>query len=95
MRATFNDQPSPGALSAGLLAAIATNPALLGPIRERFAAWQARAVADGIDPALATLLRLATDGLWFSELCALAPPAASLRNDVRDLLLRFTQETEQ
>jgi AcrR family transcriptional regulator len=65
-----------------LLAAIATDPALLEPLRRRFEAWQARAEDDGLDLALATLLRLAADGLWFADLFGLAPPAGELRGRV-------------
>jgi AcrR family transcriptional regulator len=65
-----------------LLAAIATDPALLEPLRRRCEAWQARAEDDGLDPALATLLRLAADGLWFADLFGLAPPAGELRRQV-------------
>jgi AcrR family transcriptional regulator len=65
-----------------LLAAIATDPALLEPLRRRFEAWQARAEDDGLDLALATLLRLAADGLWFADLFGLAPPAGELRGQV-------------
>ena len=65
-----------------LLAAIATDPALLEPLRRRFEAWQARAEDDGLDLALATLLRLAANGLWFADLFGLAPPAGELRGRV-------------
>jgi hypothetical protein len=35
-----------------------------------------------LDLALATLLRLAADGLWFADLFGLAPPAGELRGRV-------------
>jgi AcrR family transcriptional regulator len=79
------------AFSAALLAAGAFNPELLTPLRERFAAWQRRAESDGVDPALATALRLAADGLWFDDLAGLVPLSAERRAAVRDTLLRLAQ----
>ncbi|MEI7643028.1 MAG: TetR family transcriptional regulator [Chloroflexales bacterium] len=69
-------------LYAALVAAIGTNPALLDPLRTAFDRWQRRAIDDGLDPALATLVRLAADGLWFADLMGFAPPNADLRAQV-------------
>jgi AcrR family transcriptional regulator len=68
--------------SAGLVAAIGINPALMDGARIRYAGWQARVEGDGLDPALATLLRLAADGLWACEVFGLAPPTGELRERV-------------
>jgi AcrR family transcriptional regulator len=70
------------ALYAALVAAIGTNLALLAPLRAAFDRWQRRAVDDGLDPTLATLVRLAADGLWFADLMGFAPPDAALRAQV-------------
>jgi AcrR family transcriptional regulator len=78
--------------TASLLAAVANNPELLEPARERFAAWQRRAEQDGIDPARATIVRLAADGLWLAELFGFAPPAEPLRSRVLAELLNLTRE---
>jgi|HigsolmetaAR203D_1030402.scaffolds.fasta_scaffold00138_32 AcrR family transcriptional regulator len=55
-------------LSAALTAAAAANPPLLDAYRRRQPAWGAAMTADGSDPALTLLLRLALDGLWYNEL---------------------------
>jgi len=60
------------------------------PFRERFAAWQALLEADGFDPATASIIRLATDGLCFCTLLNLAVPTGDLRRKVLDKLLRMT-----
>jgi AcrR family transcriptional regulator len=65
-----------------LIAAIATNPELLGPLRERFALWQKQSEEDGLPPALATIIRLAVDGLWFADLFGLAAPERPMREEV-------------
>lgn len=77
--------------SAGLLAAVAVNPDLLRPFQERYREWQARIEEDGLAPALATLVRLAADGLWLADLLDLAPPTGALREQVLDLALRLTR----
>lgn len=55
-------------MNAGLLAAKAVNPALMQPIRDAYQYWQGRLMNDGIDPVDATIVRLAADGIWLSQL---------------------------
>jgi AcrR family transcriptional regulator len=66
----------------GLIAALATNPHLLEPMRQHYRTWQTRVERDGLPPALATVLRLAMDGLWFADLFGLASPSGKLREEV-------------
>jgi AcrR family transcriptional regulator len=80
---TVHQEPDPVVC---LIAAIATNPGLLAPLQQHFALWQEQAVHDGLSPALATILRLAIDGLWFADLFQLAPPEGELRKEVLQLL---------
>lgn len=84
---TVHQEPDPVVC---LIAAIATNPELLAPLRQHFALWQEQAVHDGLPPALATLLRLAIDGLWFADLFQLAPPEGEMREQVLQLLHTMT-----
>lgn len=79
-------------LQAGLLAAVAANPALLAPLRACFADRQRQIEDDGLDPARATLIRLAADGLWLGELLGLAPPAGPLRERTLAALLALTDD---
>lgn len=78
-------------VSAGLLAAVAEAPTLLDPLRKRYQDAQRRAERDGIDPAVATLVRLAADGLFFAELLGFAPPEGELRGRVLEALLSLAQ----
>ncbi len=77
----------------GLIAAIATNPQLLNPLREQYDEWQKRAEHDGLAPALATILRLAVDGLWLADMFGFAPPQGELREDVIAAMLKLSQPT--
>lgn len=54
-------------LGSCLMAALQGDPERLGPLREQNRAWQARVEADGLDPVLATIVRLAVEGLWLGE----------------------------
>ncbi len=91
---TLNGDPSQddstSGVGAGLFAAVALNPELLEPVRERYAQWQAAAEADGLEPGLGTLLRLAMDGLWLADLLNLAPPDAQRRQTLAALVGRLS-----
>jgi AcrR family transcriptional regulator len=78
-------------LGAALIAAAAGQPALLAPLQEAADRWQARIEDDGLDPTVATLLRLACDGLWLCDLFGLARPNVALRGTLGAELERLTQ----
>jgi hypothetical protein len=76
-----------------LVVAATCNPRLLEPLRERFRAWQQAIERDGIDPARATVIRLAVDGLWLAELLGIWSLNGKLRQQVLNELLQLTRET--
>jgi AcrR family transcriptional regulator len=95
IHATFDTDDDEVAVSAGLLAAIAVNPDLLEPMQARYAAWQARIEADsGENRALATVIRLALDGLWVSDLFGMAPVQGQDRDAVRATLLALMDQLQ-
>jgi AcrR family transcriptional regulator len=64
-----SSQDDSSATSAGaLLAAVANNPALLAPLREAHKTWVKHIEAQARNPVSASQLRLAVDGLWYTEL---------------------------
>jgi len=73
-------------IDSGIIAALALQPQRLELVRSRYDAKQQRIEADGIDPVDATIVRLATDGLWFAELLGLGPPRGALRSEVLERL---------
>lgn len=79
-------------LNAGLLAAAATNPDLLGPVQESFERLQRRAEQDGLDATYATIIRLAADGLWLADIFDLAPPAEDFRETLEAFLIEMTRD---
>lgn len=87
VRASGSGEPSPDEGSAALIAALATDLDLMEPVRRRYAGWQREVEADGADPARATAVRLAADGLWFADLLGLAPPTGAARDEAVAALL--------
>ena len=84
--------PGEERLGTALLAAAAGDPSLLAPIQAAAEGWQDRLVADGLDPAQATALRMACDGLWLCDLFGLAPPAGDLRAAVGAFLADLAED---
>lgn len=60
-------------MHSGLLAAKAINPDLISPIRSAYLDWQKDIEDDGIDPVVATIIRLASDGIWLADLFDINP----------------------
>ncbi len=73
-------------LGAALIASVASDPELLKPLRERFDSWQASIESDGLDPATATIIRYAVDGMWLCDVFDLAPVTGAAREAFADRL---------
>lgn len=71
---------------AAVLAAMASEPELLEPLRRAFDRWQQAVATDGVDPVRATVARLAADGIWLVDLFGFAPLAEPLRSQVAAFL---------
>ena len=89
---SFDPEHSQLVESAGILAAVASDPSLLEPLRDQYKVWQAAAEASGLDPNLATIVRLAADGLWFTELFNVSPLTDEQRSHTLEALLNLIQE---
>lgn len=81
--------PSADRVTAALLAGVLIDPAGLEPLRQRFAAWQERLVDDGVDPAVATVIRLAVDGWWAARLLGLGEPPPGLHEQTLAQLMEM------
>ncbi|MNB94452.1 transcriptional regulator BetI [compost metagenome] len=77
-------------ISTALTAALFSKPELLEKLQEQYALWQKEIENDGIDPVRSTIVRLAADGLWFSEMFSLGKLDAELREQVIQELLKMT-----
>ncbi|WP_077622755.1 TetR/AcrR family transcriptional regulator [Sediminibacillus massiliensis] len=86
LNVTFNQTYQHKDMNAGLLAAKAVNPDLLQPIKSAYEKWQKNIETDGIDPVKSTIIRLATDGIWLSELFDIYHLDADRKQQVYDTL---------
>jgi AcrR family transcriptional regulator len=68
--------------ATALLAALASDPSLADPLRERYAVWRAAVADDGLPSEDATILALAADGLWMADLLGFAAPAGPERKRI-------------
>jgi AcrR family transcriptional regulator len=71
----------------GMLAAMIEEPEVLAVARERQAEWMARILAGVADPTDAWMVRLAADGLWYSDLLGIAPPEGEDRRRLIERLV--------
>ena len=89
---SFDPQHSLVEESAGMLAVVANDLSLLEPLSERYKAWQQQVEASGVEPNLATIVRLAADGLWFTELFDISPLNDERRSQVLAALLSLIKK---
>jgi AcrR family transcriptional regulator len=87
IRISFETNPERDQISCALFAAIANDPDLLTPLQERYGEWQDRASGAAPSPEVGTLIRLALDGLWISDLLCFAPPSPEIREKILQILL--------
>ena len=68
IEATREHRTENAPITSGMLAAQGTNRSLLLPLRASYQEWQQQIAHDGLDEVDATIIRLAVDGLWLSEI---------------------------
>jgi AcrR family transcriptional regulator len=78
--------PEVSASEFGMLAALIDDPDVLEVARERYADWMERMLGGALAREDAWLVRLAADGLWYSDLLGIAAPQGE---DRRRLLARL------
>ena len=68
IEATREHREENASITSGMLAAQGSNKNLLSPLQDTYRDWQTQIEHDGLDPVDATIIRLAIDGLWLSEI---------------------------
>lgn len=91
IRASALDDQENYELHFNLLAANFINPELLKPMRDFWQECHAQIMSSGLDPAVATVIRLAMDGLWLTHLHNFAPLEDPLRSQVIETALKMAQ----
>lgn len=69
-------------ITSAMLAAQGSNKALLLPLKSLYEDWQSQIVNDGLDEVDATIIRLAVDGLWLSEVFGISAVDEAMREKV-------------
>ncbi|MDQ0268208.1 TetR/AcrR family transcriptional regulator [Cytobacillus purgationiresistens] len=78
-------------LNVGIVANSFLDQDLQGSIDELYQSIQTQIMNDGLDPVDSTIIRLAIDGLYFSEMYQIAPIKGDLREQVIQRLLDMTK----
>lgn len=96
VRASLAGEPGLGGTfdkaCGSITAALANFPERLDPVRAQSERMQRAVETDGLDPVLATILRLAVDGLWLAENFNLARFDPGLRAAVVERLVGMTRD---
>lgn len=79
-------------VAAVLLSAILTNADLLEPVRRHFDKMQERLLGDGLTEDVVHIVRLATDGLWLTDLLRMPGPQPAARQCVIRRLYELTRK---
>ena len=80
-------------ITSGMLAAQGTNRSLLLPLRASYQEWQQQIAHDGLDEVDATIIRLAVDGLWLSEIFGISALDEEMQEKVIDRLKEQIQKS--
>jgi AcrR family transcriptional regulator len=87
--------PEVSASEFGLLAALIEDPEVLGAVRRRYAEWMERMLGGALAREDAWLVRLAADGLWYSDLLGIAPPQGEDRRRLMARLMALASGDER
>ncbi|MBN2910929.1 TetR family transcriptional regulator [Polycladomyces sp. WAk] len=91
LETTLADIKEANGISTALIASLFTNPDLLAKLQSEYSTWQKQIENDGIDPVRSTIVRLAVDGLWFSEIFGVGNLNKELREKVIRYLINMTE----
>jgi AcrR family transcriptional regulator len=91
IRATLRFSKLSLALIARLSSVAANSPKLMEVIKVHEQQWRQRIETSGLDPTKATIIQLAIDGLWFSEVFQFGTPDEPRLTQVVETLLAMTR----
>jgi AcrR family transcriptional regulator len=82
--------PGNASLYASLFAAEEQYPQAHSLVYRQCDQWERELKNSGLDPGRAELVRLAVDGLWFTEMHNYAPPDPARREQIVEMILQMT-----
>jgi len=89
---TFNQSKENKHKNAVLLAAKAVDYDLLDPIRTLYEEWSREVENGDIDPMKASIIQLATDGLWLTELFDINRMTEEKKKEIFHYLINWSKE---
>lgn len=92
IEATRQNRVDNANITSGMLAAQGINRELLAPLQKTYSGWQEKIEQDEIDNVDATIIRLAVDGLWLSEIFGLDAIDDGMREKILDRLSSYTEK---
>jgi AcrR family transcriptional regulator len=96
IRASFEYEADELQLTNAIAKVVSEFPELLLELQEEFAQLDQEMQSDGLPAARAIVIRLACDGLWFSELIGVASLQEPLRSQMLEELIAMTKlESDQ
>ncbi|MCG7338101.1 TetR/AcrR family transcriptional regulator [Staphylococcus sp. ACRSN] len=94
IEATREHRSENAAITSSMLAAEGNNRHLLTPLQDTYKSWQSYIENDGLDKVDATIMRLAVDGLWLSEIFGLDAIDESMREQILERLTYYSKVTD-
>ncbi len=92
---TFNEESLLQESSKGLLAAALLNPDYLEPIKERTKRLEGKIKENASDYISASIIRLAVDGFWLSELLGINFMEEKEKEKIKEVLARWSEELDK
>ncbi|MDB9524791.1 TetR/AcrR family transcriptional regulator [Oscillatoria sp. CS-180] len=92
IRATLQFNKKSLALIICLSSVVTASPELLEAAKSYEQRWQLKLKDDGIDLTKASIIQLAVDGLWFSEVFHFGTPDEALLNQIIKTLINMARE---
>jgi hypothetical protein len=89
IRASFQSNPKLDSMGSALFAAVANAPELLQPLQAHYVKWQNKVIETAASPEIGTIIRMAIDGLWVSDMLDFAPPSSATRKKMMNTLLQL------
>ncbi|KHL96868.1 hypothetical protein QW71_04360 [Paenibacillus sp. IHB B 3415] len=89
LKSTVEADKEEQGMNVALNAALFNNGDLLEELREQYSVWQQNIENDGLDPVISSIVRLAVDGLWLSEVFGIGEISGEMRDKVVSKLLEM------
>ncbi|RJE90127.1 TetR/AcrR family transcriptional regulator [Paenibacillus sp. 1011MAR3C5] len=83
-----------GILNVGVMSAALLEPLFVESLNNSYAYWFGKMSEDGLDPITVNLIRLAIDGLYYSDMYKIKPLADADLDAVIDRLMKLTEKGE-